>query len=358
MKQERQRDRQNAMDANEEEKSPSASLCFSRPVGFGSAPAASRVSWRRPLTLVLSIVVVLLGGCSAEWRREVARDNSWRDLAERDARACKQGDDQSCAVARQAHLRRERGRGRAWFEAACVAQRERIRAINDQSAATGHAAVRHAAPSCDDLGVSLLLGRGGEDAARGVGVLRESRTGPAQAYLGLAAELGLGGVTRDVGAAVKEYTRLCSVREHYVAKVAGRAPSLGASNTREPVACYRLAALSVQGTALHDDDRVAAQLYAEACFSAGDDDDLLALACAPAAALFVRHGLAFEPPPYEPGQPYMFVGPIVPGEPLRTDAESMAANACGNGSADGCAVLRSIHAYLDEHHLAFDFRDE
>jgi TPR repeat protein len=244
---------------------------------------------------------------------------------------------------------RDPKRGLASIERACDLEREdRI------------AAARPTTASCVELGRVLLLGVGGvaRDEHRAVAVLRDEcdrGMGKGCSYLGLVSELGLAGEPRDIAAAVKQYAPLCTYRDYFEGVVAGRPdPKLNVGNLiGEPLACYRLGVLSLQGRGVFKNPRVAAHLFASLCV----DAELPELACAPAAALYIHYGFEHSYPPTDGS--IQFTGPIGgDGRGLGRDPETWARQACAAGSVDGCRVLRQLYAYRDEHSIAFDFRDE
>ena len=234
-----------------------------------------------------------------------------------DERACRSARDAArCYSAGEAYLHGvmvdpDPKRGQALLEAGCKA--------------TGKA---RSAP-CTELGFALLGGVGGvaRNPTRALPLLREQcdkRSGRACAYLAFATEQGLAGVKKDVRAAIDQYMPLCDIAK---SALAGR-PRGG--RTHDAFACYRIATLAMRGH-VRASVRGIAQLFAEACVSG---TQVSKLACAPAAALFARHDLEYQPR-------------FASKSTEKIGAVEMARMACSSGSPDGCAVLHWIFSRRD-----------
>lgn len=308
----------------------------------------------RGLPLLAVGAIALLGGCESSWRAEVRDDNYWRYMAEahedlaKVERACGRGKDEACEVV--SFLR---------HGASTIATKQDLGSLEQACAREREA--RDAKPhapqvSCVELGRVLLLGVGGvaRDGRRAVAILRDAcQRGIAAgcAHVGLAAELGLAGEPQDVAAAVEQYAPHCTYREFLAAGDRPYRREEVKPMTSNPLACHRLGVLSLHGRGVPHDPRLAAHLFASLCV----DGELVDIACAPAAALYLRYGLHYFPPPTNGN--IQFMGPIGgDGRGVRRDPETWAREACAAGSVDGCRLVRQINEHRDEHSLAFDAR--
>lgn len=237
-----------------------------------------------------------------------------------DERACRSARDAArCYRAGEAYLHGlmvdpDPKRGQALLEAGC-------KSASVQSAA------------CTELGFVLLGGVGGvaRNPTRALPLLREQcgkRSARACAYLAFATEQGLADVKKDVAAAIDQYMPLCDIAK---SDLAGGPPSQRrGGRTHDAFACYRLATLAMRGH-IRGSVRGIAQLFAEACVGG---TQVSKLACAPAAALFARHDLEYQPR-------------FASKSAEKIDAVEMARMACTSGSPDGCSVLHWIFSRRD-----------
>jgi TPR repeat protein len=241
--------------------------------------------------------------------------------------------------------------GSALLEQACDLHRDELSAIYDAEKARGKSPTRFVNRICARLGKILVLGVYGvpRDVWHGTALLRDecdkAPSGASCSYLGLVSELGLGGAPKNLGAALARYQPACTIHTYYEGVVAGHAdPKARVEDySSEPLACWRLAALSMQGRGVTEDPRVIGHLYTEACIGRlGRDSDVFGLACAPAAALSQRYGL--EHP--------ALIGDIFRSYPGPHPLD-MAGKACLEGSVDGCRLVARIQHYADDHQLEF-----